>query len=549
MGVPEAALASFRRYEQPAELVRSWHAHGYYDDTLPGAAITAAHRRWPWRVAVVDGERRVTHGELDAAVTALAGSLRAAGVGPGDVVSWQCPNWWESIAVALATWRIGAVNNPILTIYREHELGQILDDLRPAAVIAPARFRNTNYPELLDAVIASVGHEPSVKAVVRGEAPGWTGLPELLDAGAAHADPVAVDPDAPCVVAYTSGTTARAKGVVVSSRQFMAETRQMGTVWGIAWDDTTFMPAPLAHLTGTTVGLSVPLSVGGSVALMDVWDAELAVPLIERERAVFSSGTPTFLEELCNAYERSDTEEASLRQFSVGGAVVSPTLIERCQAAGISAFRCYGMTEHLSTTIMNAGYPLETRRDTDGPIAPGSEVSAVDEDGRALPAGSPGELRVRGPERMLGYVDPADSAAALEEGEGWFSTGDIGFVDADGCVHFTGRIKDIINRGGEKFSAREMEDVICRHGSIRQAAVVPIPDERLGETPAAFLVLREGSAEPTREELERFVADQGLAKQKTPTDWRFVERLPTTPFGKVKKQELIASFDRTRERG
>jgi acyl-CoA synthetase len=264
---------------------------------------------------------------------------------------------------------------------------------------------------------------------------------------------------------------------------------------------------------------------------------------VEAEGAVFSSGTPTFLEEICNAYERSDLSRASLRQFSVGGAVVPPTLIERCQEKGIAAFRCYGMTEHLSTTIMNAGYPLEIRRGTDGPIAPGSELKCVADDGSPLPRGELGEMRVRGPERMMGYVNPADNEPVLDPAEGWFSTGDIGYVDEHDCVHFSGRTKDIINRGGEKFSAREMEDVICRHPAIRQVAVVPAPDRRLGEVPAAFVVLRDDSSPPPRDELVSFVAQQGLAKQKMPTAWHYVDRLPTTPFGKVRKQELIARLE------
>jgi acyl-CoA synthetase (AMP-forming)/AMP-acid ligase II len=536
-------LDVLRRYEQPEDLCAEWFARGFYDDAVAGPALTAMQRRWPWRTAVIDGEQHLTHSEIDRAADSMAAALRDAGLEPGDVVSWQAPNWWESIVIALATWRVGAINNPVLPIYREHELGQILEDLRPEVIVAPKLFRGMAHHELLESVLDAVGHQPLLKVSLRGDSPGWTAFEALASTGRVPDAHATVSPDAPCVIAYTSGTTARAKGVVVSSRQFMAETRQMAGIWGIGWDDTTFMPAPLAHLTGMTVGLSVPFSVGGAVVLMDTWEPERGIAIAEAERAVFSSGTPTFLEEICNAYEQSDVARAALRQFSVGGAVVPPTLIERCDEIGISAFRCYGMTEHLSTTIMNAGYPLEIRRDTDGPVAPGSEVICIDEGGSVLPAGETGEMRVRGPERMIGYVNPADNEPVLDPAEGWFSTGDIGFVDERGCVHFSGRTKDIINRGGEKFSAREMEDVICRHPAIRQVAVVPAPDQRLGEVPAAFLVLRENVSPPASGELASFVAEQGLAKQKTPTAWHFVDRLPTTPFGKVRKQELIARLE------
>jgi acyl-CoA synthetase (AMP-forming)/AMP-acid ligase II len=323
----------------------------------------------------------------------------------------------------------------------------------------------------------------------------------------------------------------------------MAETRQMRETWGVAWDDVSFMPAPLAHLTGVNVGITVPFTAGAAVVLMDVWRPEPAVELIERFGCGISSGTPTFLEEIVSIYERGGRADAALRQYSVGGAAVPPELIERAEAVGIGAFRCYGMTEHMSTTIANRSLPLDTRARTDGPVGPGSEISCVDEDGNVLPPGEPGEIRVRGPERMMGYLDPRHNEGVLDPVEGWFSTGDVGFVDAAGNVHISGRTKDIINRGGEKFSAREIEDVVCTHPAIRQAAVVPAADPRYGEVPAAFIVLGEGVEAPSGEELAAYVQEHQLAKQKTPVRWLPIDRLPTTPFGKVRKQELIDKLE------
>lgn len=529
----------FLAYRQPAELTEEWKRLGYTSDAVVGPLLFARMAQSGPRPAVVDGDLRLSNHELAERAARLAGALASAGVGPGDVVSWQVPNWWEALAISLAVWRIGAVSNPVLMIYREHELRQIFSDLSPKAVFAPREFRRFRHQEMLDTVLEEIGHEPALRVGVRGGDPRWPSLDEL----AAEASPAPLEmsrsPEDPCIVAYTSGTTAGAKGVVVDSVGLLAETRQMRETWGLGWRDVSFMPAPFAHLTGVTVGLTVPLSAGASVALMDVWDGERAVDLIERESCTVSSGTPIFLEEIVRGYEDRELERARLRQYSVGGQAVSPRLIERADAVEIAAFRCYGMTEHLSTTIANGGCSLETRRDTDGPLAPGSEISCVDHDGRPLPAGEPGEIRVRGPERMMGYVDPLHNEGVLDTEEGWFSTGDIGSVDSEGRVRIQGRIKDIINRGGEKFSAREMEDMICRHPDVRQAAVVPAPDERFGEVPAAFLVLVPGAAEPSADELARFVQGQGLAKPKTPTAWRSLDALPATPFGKVKKQELI----------
>lgn len=542
MALRAESIESLAQYAQPRCLQALWHEQGIYDSAVVSSLLGWHQRRWPWRPAIIDGDLCLTHGEVDAASSTLASRLQSIGVQRGDVISWQSPNWWESIVVAIATWRIGAINNPILAIYREHEIRQIFADLEPAVVVAPESFRGVSHQTLLDCVLDELDQSPLLRIGLRGTSTGWTPIEDLVVGARTAEINTSIDPDDPCVIAYTSGTTARAKGVVVNSRQFLAETRQMAGIWGIGWDDRTFMPAPLAHLTGLTVGLSVPFSVGGSVALLDTWDAERAVSVIQREAGIFSSGTPTLLEEICNVYEELSDVTPALEQFSVGGASVAPRLIERCEEVGIKGLRCYGSTEHLSTTIMNGGYPLETRRDTDGPIAPGSEITCVDEAGVPLPAGEPGEMRVRGPERMMGYVSPADNEAALDPNEGWFSTGDIGFVDEANCVHFTGRIKDIINRGGEKFSAREMEDIISAHHAVRQVAVVPLPDSRFGEVPAAVIILKGGAPAPSVDELERFVHEHGLAKAKTPTEWRFAETLPTTPFGKVRKQELITWF-------
>jgi acyl-CoA synthetase len=208
---------------------------------------------------------------------------------------------------------------------------------------------------------------------------------------------------------------------------------------------------------------------------------------------------------------------------------VPPELIERAEAVGIGAFRCYGMTEHMSTTIANRSLPLAVRANTDGPVGPGSEISCVDEEGKILAPGEPGEIRVRGPERMMGYLDPRHNEGVLDPVEGWFSTGDVGFVDPAGNVQISGRTKDIINRGGEKFSAREIEDVVAAHPAIRQAAVVPAADARYGEVPAAFIVLGDGVEAPSGEELVAFVQEHRLAKQKTPVRWLPIDRLPTTP--------------------
>jgi acyl-CoA synthetase len=216
--------------------------------------------------------------------------------------------------------------------------------------------------------------------------------------------------------------------------------------------------------------------------------------------------------------------------------------MERSEEQGIPASRVYGMTELPTVTVMNRAYPFDLRAETDGAIAPGVEVRVVDDQSRSLPTGSEGELLVRGPEMMLGYLDPMANRAALDD-SGWFSTGDVGVVDGSGFVTITGRLKDVINRGGEKFSARDIEDLLITHPAVRHAAVVPGPDARFGEVPVAFVVF-DGAGQVSVGELAGHLQAKGLARQKTPVAWHFVDSLPMTPSGKVKKFELAATAEK-----
>jgi acyl-CoA synthetase len=272
--------------------------------------------------------------------------------------------------------------------------------------------------------------------------------------------------------------------------------------------------------------------------LADRWDADLAVRDMVRHQVTYSAGATVFLQELTEA-TRAAAVRPQLRIFACGGASIPKMVLERSEEQRIPAVRVYGMTELPTVTVMNRFRPFEVRAETDGIVAPGVEVRVVDDD-RALQAGAEGELQVRGPERMLGYLDAASNLSALDD-EGWFRTGDIGFVDQAGFLSVTGRLKDIINRGGEKFSAQEIEDLLVAHPDVRQAVVVPGHHPRLGEVPVAFLVTAERT--PSVDELLRHLRTAGLAEQKIPTRWHFPDALPTTSSGKIKKFELVRAME------
>jgi acyl-CoA synthetase len=517
-------LAEYRRF-------------GYVSDLTMSASVVRAARQWGSRPAIIEGGHQLTYQELLEVVERAAAWLAGAGVGPGNVVCWQTPNWWEAHVLGLAIWHAGAVSCPIAPFYREHELRQVIEQVRPAAVVTAETFRGFAHAEAFDDLLGGAGLADIARVVLRGTRPGWSPFDVVVSHGRRQ-ESAAVGADEPCLILFTSGTTSSAKAAVHSSRTLLAETRQLADAWGLSWEDVAYMAAPLQHITGVLNAMTIPLLVGASAVLADRWEADVAVADIMRHRVTYSAGATVFLQELTDA-ARAARVHLPLRMFACGGAAVPRVVMERSEEQGIPAARVYGMTELPTVTVMNRAYPFDLRAETDGAIAPGVQVRVVGTDGEPLAAGCAGELLVRGPEQMLGYLDPDANRAALDDA-GWFCTGDVGVVDAAGFVTITGRLKDVINRGGEKFSARDIEDLLVKHPAVRQAAVVPGPDARFGEVPVAFIVFDQ-PGQASVDDLCRHLHATGLARQKTPVAWHFVDALPMTPSGKVKKFELVAT--------
>ncbi len=522
-----------------ADRLEEYRRFGYVSDLTMSASVVRAARQWGSRPAVVEGGQQLTYQELLELVERAAAWLAGAGVGHGDVVCWQTPNWREAHVLGLAIWHVGAVSCPIAPFYREHELRQVIEQVRPAAVVTAETFRGFAHAEAFDDLLGAARLGDAVRVVLRGTRPGWSSF-DVVVSHSRRQQYAILGADEPCLILFTSGTTSSAKAAVHSSRTLLAETRQLADAWGLSWEDVAYMAAPLQHITGVLNAMTIPLLVGASAVLAERWEADVAVADIMRHRVTYSAGATVFLQELTDA-ARAARVHLPLRNFACGGAAVPREVMERSEEQGIPAARVYGMTELPTVTVMNRAYPFDLRAETDGAIAPGVEVRAADDQSRSLPTGSEGELLVRGPEQMLGYLDPADNRAALDD-SGWFSTGDVGVVDGAGFVTITGRLKDVINRGGEKFSARDIEDLLITHPAVRHAAVVPGPDARFGEVPVAFVVF-DGAGHASVGELAGHLQVMGLARQKTPVAWHFVDSLPMTPSGKVKKFELAATAE------
>ncbi len=500
-----------------------------------GDLLRRAARTSPDQLALVEGPVALTFAELERRALAFAHALVGLGVGPGDVVTAQLPNWWETQAVMFGTLLAGAVYNPVVAIYREHELGFIVAQARPKVLVAPGVHRGHDHLATAQVVAARQSDPPVIVTVRVPDAdlpPGVVSF-EGMSTGAAVQLPDPPAPDEVALLMYTSGSTADPKGALHSHRTLLHEARQVAQIARLGPADAVFMASPLTHITGLLFAAVLPVNLAIPTILQDRWDAPAAVDLIERHRCTFTVSATTFLLGLTKVYEQRGP--SSLRVFVCGGAEIGPALVEQArQAMGTRVVRTYGSTEFPTFSLGDPyGDPVVAAA-TDGHPVPLSQWRIDEDHGN--------ELLVKGKELFLGYLDPALNAEAFTA-DGFFRTGDVVRFDERGGCTVVGRIKDIIIRGGENLSAIEIEDHLQQHPSVEDVAVVAMPDPVLGERACAFVVPAAGTA-PSLPELREFLLLRGLAVQKSPERVELVECLPRTASGKVQKFHLRATIRR-----
>ena len=516
----------------PQELEAGWRAQGLWQDlSLAEAMARAAAERpqAPLHFFGSGGERRTTLGEVHAQGLALAGSFHALGLRPGDVIAMQLPNGLENAVLFQAAAMLGCTLLPIVHIYGPHELAHILRDSGAKALIVPDRWKTIDYLDRLARLpdLSALQH----RIVMGDDVP--PGMLRLADLPPGDLPAITVAPDALALLLYTSGTTAAPKGVRHTSRSLLAELnaqRREGPA-----DEYGLSPWPSGHIAGT-LGVMGHALLGRPMVILEAWDAALAAELVERFRVRQMSGTPFHLSGLMEAAARDGRDITSFHQFLIGATTVPPALVAASEEAGIRCCRCYGSTEMPTVSQCEPDDPLDKRLTTDGRPNPGVEVRIVDDAGADLPIGSEGEVAVRGAERFVGYTDPALNAASFLPG-GWFLTGDIGKLDAEGYLAITDRKKDIIIRGGENISSREVEELLLQVPGVREAAAIGLKDERLGERICGVVLVGEGAA-PSVDSVGQVFRDLGVARQKTPEVLIVLDAFPRTPSGKVQKAEL-----------
>ncbi|MGE0715104.1 MAG: cyclohexanecarboxylate-CoA ligase [Alphaproteobacteria bacterium] len=512
-----------------------WHGRTILDGL--DSSVTAT----PDKLAIVDGNSmtgattRLTYRELARRVDSIAAALAEMGVGKGDVVSWQLPNWWEFTALHLAAMRIGAVSSPLMPIFRERELRFMLRLAEAKVFVVPRVFRNHDYAAMAAALRPELPDLARV-LVVGGE--GADAFEGLWD-GAAHPPPPAARRPGPgdiIEILYTSGTTGEPKGVMHTSDTLFGNVVPYAERLGLGAGDTILMASPLAHQTGFLFGMMMPVHLGCTVILQDIWNAGRAADLIAAEGVTFTMASTPFLSDLADVAETRRDDLRTLRIFLSAGAPIPRALVRRASDnLGAAIVSAWGMTENGAVTTTRLDDPPEKVFETDGCALPGMELRTVGDDGAVLPPDREGRLQVRGCSNFVGYLKRPEWYAT--DADGWFDTGDLARLDADGYVRITGRTKDVVIRGGENIPVVEVEGLIYQHPAVAECAVVGMPDPRLGERACAYVVLRPGTALAFAELVE-FLGTKKLARNYLPERLEVVASLPRTPSGKIQKFRL-----------
>lgn len=529
------------------ERIARYTASGDWPNRTLGDFARELVARDPQRVTHVFENERCTASGLLQEAEALAAALRKRGLRAGDVVSFQLPNWREAVVIDLATTLLGLVVAPIVPIYRDAEVAFMLADAGVKAAFIPTDYRGFDYAAMMERLAPQLPALQFRITVRAGDAAvDCRRYEDLVGEGLALDNAPRVDPNAVKMILYTSGTTGRPKGVLHSHNTGPLRLKRAFERWSrgsalTGVDNVLLMASPVTHVTGQS-GMELPFFSDSRTVFMERWNADEALELIDCEQVTASVGATPFLQELLNAAEKCGRRLPSLQVFACGGAEVPPALITRAYSVleQCRAFRVYGSSEVPLTTLGFYGAEeMMLAATTDGRVAD-YEVRIVDEDGKVLTQGEEGEICVRGPAMLLGYGDPEATAASFDA-DGFFATGDLGRLTAEGAIVITGRKKDLINRGGEKVSAKEVEDILHRMPGITEAAVVAMPHERLGETLCAYVIAQPEVAIDLDKVLA-FVAESGVAKQKYPERIELVNDFPRTASGKIRKDLLRADI-------
>jgi acyl-CoA synthetase len=504
----------------PAELIKRYEEAGWWTADTLGDLVARGLAANPGTGFCVHSAVRPYTGtfhDVELVARRLAAGLRKRGVGAGDVIALQLPNWMEAAAAFWASTLLGAVVVPIVHFYGRKEIAHIVATVEPRVFVTAERFGRMAYqPDLCEdiPIVALVGGG--------GERPNEHGFDDLLEPEPMQGI-VATDPAAPALIAFTSGTTRDSKGVIHSHQTLGFETRQLLANYPPG-RGRQLTATPVGHFIGMLGAFLIPVLEGAPIDLADVFDPAAVLALMKSDGITIGGGPPFFVTSLLDHPDCTDEHRKHIKTVGLGGSTVPAAVTKRLADYGVFVFRSYGSTEHPSITGSGADAAEDKRLYTDGNARPGVELKLTDD----------GEIISRGPDLCLGYTDPELTAKAFDE-DGWYHTGDVGVLDDDGYLTITDRKADVIIRGGENISALEVEEVLLAMPQVIEAVVVAAPDPRLGERAAAVLRLRTGAVMPTLDEVRAHFEATGVARQKWPEELHEAEDFPRTASGKVQK--------------
>jgi cyclohexanecarboxylate-CoA ligase len=522
----------------------SFVAAGFWTNELITDFLDRHAAQAPSRIAFVDARRCISYAELQALSYRLADALVGLGVASGDVVAIQLPNWIEFAALHFALVRIGAVTCPITPMSRSREVAAMLRIARATKLVIASSFRGFDYASMAKQLLADGGD--CRECIVLGPAQPEFGTPyqELLKRGSdapdtrRRIDGLRPDANAVAEIVFTSGTAGDPKGVIHSHNTLLAPQIAMARSLELRAGSVLHIASTIAHQTGFLNGIRLPVQVGGTCVLQDVWKPADFVRLVAEHRIEVSSGSATFLLDMlrCEALDASDM--SSFRVFRCGGGPIPLALVKEAEQRlpQLRVLRGWGQTENGVVTLTRLNDEFARRMESDGCAQPGMQVRVVDGKNRPVSHGTEGRLQCTGAFLFLGYANGADMTDQCYVRE-WFDTGDLAALDSEGYIRITGRVKDIIIRGGENIPVLYVENVIYEDERVLEACVVGMPDARFGERACAFVICRPGHT-LTLDGLRKFLASRGVATQYWPERLEVVDTLPRTANGKIRKAAL-----------
>ncbi|MDV2477072.1 AMP-binding protein [Rhodococcus zopfii] len=525
--------------------VRAYYEAGYWDSSTFVTNIDKWADVDPDHPYLSDGTSSYTYGEFRRSAWNLASGLVGLGVQTGDRVVVQLPNWNEFFLVYAALTRIGAITVPVVSVYREHEVRFIVENCRAVGLVTAGEFRGFDHAEM-GARIAAAVPDVSFHMTVRAESNcGYIDFSDLV--GGVHdvaVLPPAPSADDPHLILYSSGTESRPKGCLHTWNTASFLPKQAVPVLGMERSDVMFVPSPITHTLGLTLGVMAPTLAGAQAHLLDVFTPAAALDRIDAYKCTGTASPAPFIRMLLDSYDPSAHDVSRLRYWLSAGTAIPASLVQEAEdrLAGCRVVSAYGSSEIMMATVCRPEDSVERVASSDGAPVPGVELRIVDFDEKEVEPGTDGEIRYRGPGRMLEYWGRPDLTSDGKDSEGYWHTGDLGRVDDQGYLRVTGRIKDIIIRGGFNISAREVEEALLVHPAIADVAIVGLPDHAVGERACAVIVGR-GEDRVTLDDIRKYLADdRKIAVWKIPERVEYVDEFPRTATGKIQKFTLRAKY-------